>query len=520
MAPSPIPAAATLRAAPLVIDLDGTLLRTDLLLEGVIALLRRNPLMLLAMLLWLPRGRAFFKRRIAEGAGLDVATLPANEALLAHIEARKAAGQEIVLATRRRRTDGAAGTQALSRLRPGGGERRSAEPEGRGQGGPAAGAVSPGVRLCRRRRRRPAVWAAARRVIVVGASPAVLRAARRLGKPVEEFPAASRPRALFKALRPHQWAKNALVFLPLVLGGRAGEAQAWGSALMAFLALGLVASASYLLNDLLDLSHDRAHWSKRERPLASGRLSIATGVAALVVGFIGGLAGRGLCRDGGAHRRARLSHPDADLFRVAQAGADARRVDAREPVHPCASPSASRRSRWRGRPGSSPSRCSCSPRCPSPSAIRSCAAPRGAARPVPSPGRGYQPADEAVVLAFGVAAGLSSVVIFILYLANEAFHHAALAEPLALWSFPLILVLFMGRVWLLAGRDALHRRSRRLRDQGPCEPRARRRGRAGLRRGRLWPAARSRPAGIRGRDRQRSRPLPHRRRLGDGDQLG
>lgn len=76
-------AASALRPVPLVIDLDGTLLRTDLLLEGIIALLRRNPL----MLLWLPRGRAFFKRRIAEGAVLDVATLPANAALLAHIEA-------------------------------------------------------------------------------------------------------------------------------------------------------------------------------------------------------------------------------------------------------------------------------------------------------------------------------------------------------------------------------------------------------------------------------------------------
>lgn len=71
-------------------------------------------------------------------------------------------------------------------------------------------------------------------------------------------------------------------------------------------------------------------------------------------------------------------------------------------------------------------------------------------------GRGYEPADEPVVLAFGIASGLASVVIFILYLANEAFRHAALAAPLALWSFPLILVLFMGRVWLLAGRDALH----------------------------------------------------------------
>ncbi len=60
------------------------------------------------------------------------------------------------------------------------------------------------------------------------------------------------------------------------------------------------------------------------------------------------------------------------------------------------------------------------------------------------------------MLAFGVAAGLASIVIFILYLANEAFRHAVLSAPLALWIFPMVLVLFMGRIWLLAGRDELN----------------------------------------------------------------
>ena len=84
---------------PLVVDLDGTLLRTDLLLEGVVAILRRNVLMIFAMLAWLPRGRAYFKRRVAEHAALDFATLPVNEDLLAYIELQKTLGREIVLAT-------------------------------------------------------------------------------------------------------------------------------------------------------------------------------------------------------------------------------------------------------------------------------------------------------------------------------------------------------------------------------------------------------------------------------------
>ena len=443
------------RPVPLVVDLDGTLLRTDLLLEGVVALLRRNLLMIFAMLLWLPRGKAAFKREVARRTGLDIATLPANEALVAHIEAQKATGREIVLATAAdelmamrvlqrfpvfdrvvasdgvRNLKGAAKATQLEALFPGGFD----------YAGNAAVDLP--------------VWARARSVIVVEAPGAVARAARALGKPVQEFPPASRLRALVKGLRLHQWAKNALVFLPLVLGGRAGEAQAWLSALAAFVALGLVASASYLLNDLLDLAHDRAHWSKRERPLASGRLPLATGMMALIVGMTAGLvaaaaAGPAVLAGVLAYLALTLTYsawlkrvPMLDamtlgsLFTLRIAVGVAAVAVAWSPwlltfsMFLFTSLSfAKRHTELRG------------------------ALKRG--RSGKLSGRGYQPADEPVVLAFGIAAGLASVVIFILYLANEAFRAAVLAAPLALWTFPLILVLFMGRIWLLAGRDALH----------------------------------------------------------------
>ncbi len=449
------PASSEAGSVPLVVDLDGTLLRTDLLLEGVVALLRHNWLSLLAMLFWLKRGRAFFKRRIAEHAPLDFATLPVNEALLAHIEAERAAGRAVVLATA---ADELLALRALRRfpvfdrvvasdgrhnLK---GEAKAAQlralyPQGFDYAGDARADLP--------------VWAAARRVIVVEASAAVQRAAGALGKPTEAFPAASRARALVKALRLHQWAKNALVFLPLILGGRAGEAGAWSTAALTFLALGLVASASYLLNDILDLPHDRAHWSKRERPLASGRLPLAAGLGALVIGLAGGLAvaasaGPAVLVGVLAYLALTLAYsawlkrvPMLDaltlgsLFTLRIAVGVAAVAVAWSPwlltfsMFLFTSLSfAKRYTELRG------------------------AARRGRVGPIA--GRGYQPADEPVVLAFGIASGLASVVIFILYLANEAFRQAVLAAPLALWSFPLILVLFMGRVWLLAGRDALH----------------------------------------------------------------
>ena len=77
--------------------------------------------------------------------------------------------------------------------------------------------------------------------------------------------------------------------MPLVLGGKTADITAWMAALLGFAALGLAASATYLINDLWDLPSDRRHWSKRHRPLASGDLSIREGIflatCALASGF-------------------------------------------------------------------------------------------------------------------------------------------------------------------------------------------------------------------------------------------
>lgn len=87
----------------------------------------------------------------------------------------------------------------------------------------------------------------------------------------------SRPRALVRALRPHQWAKNLLLFLPLILAHSWFDAERLRRAVLAFGAMGACASAVYVCNDLLDLESDRAHPRKRLRPFASGALPIAWG---------------------------------------------------------------------------------------------------------------------------------------------------------------------------------------------------------------------------------------------------
>lgn len=78
--------------------------------------------------------------------------------------------------------------------------------------------------------------------------------------------------AFVKLLRPHQWAKNLLVFVPLVTSHSWWRADAWVGAMVAFVAMSMLASAGYALNDALDAERDRAHPEKCRRPIASGAL--------------------------------------------------------------------------------------------------------------------------------------------------------------------------------------------------------------------------------------------------------
>src|SRR5690606_4822868 len=83
--------------------------------------------------------------------------------------------------------------------------------------------------------------------------------------------------ALVKQLRPHQWAKNGLLLVPLLLAPGVPSVAELGLALLAAASFSLCASAGYVLNDLLDLEADRAHRTKCERPLASGDLPVVAG---------------------------------------------------------------------------------------------------------------------------------------------------------------------------------------------------------------------------------------------------
>ena len=262
----------------LVVDLDGTLLRSDMLLESLWSALGsdwRVPVRCATALL---RGRAELKRQLAARAPLDVALLPYNAEVLAYVENWRRVGGRTALVTA---TDQGLAERVAERLgifdevHGSDGHRnlkgRSkpvflAERFGTGGYTYMADAVAD-----------LPVWQGAGKAITVGATSRLRARVEALGVEREHIaPGATAFRPYLRALRPHQWVKNLLVFAPLLAGHRLSPDSIALSAL-AFVAFSLVASGVYIVNDLLDLAADRVHPRKRGRPFASGEVPLLHG---------------------------------------------------------------------------------------------------------------------------------------------------------------------------------------------------------------------------------------------------
>lgn len=280
-------------SAPLVIDLDGTLIHSDLLLESGLSFLKHHPLRLLAPVRWLATGKANLKSRLARCAPVDVSVLPYNDDVLQLINREKQQGRRIVLATASHKSyaqkiadhlglfDQVLASDEHTNLSA---ERKrdALVAEFGMQGFDYAGNSSDDL----------PVWQAARRAYVVNSHGKISRRAHSHGNVEGEIKREVQvARTWLKALRVHQWAKNALIFVPLLASHRLLETQLLLNGLLAFLFFGLCASSVYVLNDLLDLEDDRHHASKCRRPFASGALSIQSGLLAfpllLLAGFVG-----------------------------------------------------------------------------------------------------------------------------------------------------------------------------------------------------------------------------------------
>ena len=276
------------RAVPLCVDLDGTVIRSDLLWEGLVRFCRRNPLNLIRILLWWRDGRARLKAELARRVSVPVETLPVVTEFLDFLQRGVAAGRALYLVT-------ASDAEAARRVAAHWGLfRETLASDGRTNLRSHAKAArlverfgAGGFDYAGNSMADLPVWRQARRALVVNAPRWLVRRAHAVAEPGGTFACPPRrARALWRALRPRAWTKNLLVFAPLLVGGISFEASAWIQVIWAAVGLSLCASAVYLWDDLMDLDADRADPCRRGGPVASGHLPLAW--AAAMVPVLGG----------------------------------------------------------------------------------------------------------------------------------------------------------------------------------------------------------------------------------------
>lgn len=276
--PSPMPSQEVLQdgnPVPLVVDVDGTFVCGDVLLEGLARLLAAAPHKLFVLPLWLAAGRAALKRRVANAVPVLPETLVLNPVVTDMIVEAQRMGRPVYLASaaderyvaplaEHIKADGFFASDGHTNMA---GETKAQKLTDRfGEGG---------FDYIGNEWRDLAIWRRARHAIAVNVSPALAKRIRAIDQDARFLPrTAGRLQDFLKALRPHQWIKNILVFAPLI-AAHVTDPHALGLAVVAFFSLCACASGSYLLNDILDLPHDRQHETKRDRPLASGRLPLA-----------------------------------------------------------------------------------------------------------------------------------------------------------------------------------------------------------------------------------------------------
>ncbi|MCA0405000.1 MAG: UbiA family prenyltransferase [Proteobacteria bacterium] len=276
---------------PLVVDLDGTLIRTDLLVESAFAHVGEKPMAAIGVLAALRRGKAALKDHIAAQTTIDVAHLPYDEAVLDLIRRAKGEGRRVILASasNERYVKGVAEHLGLFDEWYG-----SSATDNLSSSRKAALLVEKfgekGFDYIGNERADIPIWRVARKAIGVRLSGSLESHLKVLAPDAEILPSAGNPlRAWAKMLRVHQWAKNALVFVAPLTSQHLNFGTL-GQILAAFFAFSLAASAIYIVNDLVDIDADRKHPSKKRRPLAAGTVPILEAVVVAPALLIAALA--------------------------------------------------------------------------------------------------------------------------------------------------------------------------------------------------------------------------------------
>lgn len=276
---------------PLVVDLDHSFLRTDTLLEAVCQGMGRDPIGTLRRIVTHWRDRPALKAAFFEAEPTDPSRLPIRTEVAALVAEARSAGRPVVLASGADQRVVEAVAQAHGPF-----DAALGSGEGRNLTGTRKAAAlverfgEGGFDYIGDSRADMPVWQAARAGFVVGAGPRRLARFRARVPGLTPLGAPWQWRALLQALRPHQWVKNVLLFLPIIAAHDVGLDKIL-AVLAGMAVFSAAASSIYIVNDLVDIAADRQHETKRARPFAAGTLPIEVGLAGAATLGLGALIG-------------------------------------------------------------------------------------------------------------------------------------------------------------------------------------------------------------------------------------
>jgi 4-hydroxybenzoate polyprenyltransferase len=278
---------------PLYVDLDGTFIKSDMLLETTIAVLKKQPYLLFFLLFWVLKGKSYLKYKLASIADINVSHIPINQDTYNFLKTQKEQGRKIVLATASNETVARKFVAIYSVFDTFIASTITHNLKGKNKLD-AIIQESTSFAYMGNSAEDYILFEIAEESYLVNPT----NRAKKLNTGKVNFDGlfdSDKPRskleAWIKQLRIHQWIKNTLLFVPILVSNQFMDASLVMTTLFGFVIFGVLASSTYILNDLVDLESDRAHARKCNRPLASCELSILQGSAVASILFIVSLIG-------------------------------------------------------------------------------------------------------------------------------------------------------------------------------------------------------------------------------------
>ncbi len=269
---------------PLFVDLDGTFIKTDMLFESFISALKNNPLIIFLCLLWLIKGRAYLKYKLSQRADLETPLLPLNPEFHSFLLGEKTKNRKIILATASNEKyaneicenydlfDSYISSDASTNLK---GKNKLEKIKTISDHFAYAGNGSEDFEI----------FSQADESYLVNPTYKAVRMSSKISFIKIFDKSKTNFKIWMKQIRTHQWLKNCLIFVPLFVSGKFTNVDALYLSVLGFLSFSCLASATYIINDLLDLESDRSHTRKKSRPIAAGNIGIDKAIMVAVILF-------------------------------------------------------------------------------------------------------------------------------------------------------------------------------------------------------------------------------------------